>query len=152
MTSYPGFDLNFLRRVYISTAVAGALIGLMLIAYRPMEAYCFFAGIAFGVANLWGLSKVILALFKVGDINPREAVLTIIIKFPIILVLFFVVLVKFVLAQGQVELVYWYVGGFSLTYVVILLKVLAIIIFNPKPGPSEGSTVAKGPGDGGDSI
>ena len=152
MTSYPGFDLNFLRRVYISTAVAALLMGLMLVVYKPVDAFCFLAGAAFGIANLWALGKVILALIKVGEIDLREAVLTIIIKFPIILVLFFVVLKKFVLAQGRVELVYWYVAGFSLTYAVILLKVLAIIIFNPKQGPPKGSAVAKRSGDGGDSI
>lgn len=152
MTSLSGFDLNFLKRVYITTGVAGLLMGLMLVVYKPVDAFCFLAGVAFGIANLWALAKVILALIKVGEINPREAVLTIIIKFPIILVLFFVVLKIFVLAQGRVELVYWYVAGFSLTYAVILLKVLAIIIFNPKPEPPKGSAITKGSGDGGDSI
>jgi uncharacterized membrane protein len=126
MTSMPGFDLDFLKRVYITTAIAGVAIGLVMARYTPVSAYSFAAGLAFGIANLWAWSKLIQSVLKVGEINPREAVLTFIIKFPIILVLFFVVLV-----YGRVEPV-WYVAGFSLTYAVILLKVLAIIIFNPK--------------------
>ncbi len=125
MTSFPAFDLPFIRRVYITTAVAGILLGLMLFPYRPMSGYSFLAGLVFGVANFWAWAKFIPSVLKVGQINVKEAVLTFIIKFPIILVLFFVVLI-----YGRVEPV-WYVAGFSLTYAVIVLKVLAIILLSP---------------------
>ncbi len=137
MTSMKGFDLGFIRRVYITTAVAGLLIGLMLMPYNFVGGYSFIIGLAFGVANFWAWSKFIPAVIKVGEINPREAVLTFTIKFPIILVLFF-----FILYMGWVEAI-WYVGGFSLTYLVIVLKVLAIIILNPGEKPS-GRTTGKG--------
>jgi hypothetical protein len=61
-------------------------------------------------------------------------------------VLFFLVLV-----YGRVEPV-WYVAGFSLTYAVILLKVLAIIFFKPGVKPPKGKVTPGGTGDGGDSI
>ena len=109
MTSIPGFDLGFLKRVYITTGISGTLIGLMLIVYNPVGSYSFLAGLAFGIANLWAWSRVIQSLIKVGEINLREAVLTIIIKFPIILVLFFVLIYK-----GWVDVI-WYVAGFSFT-------------------------------------
>jgi len=142
----PGFDLDFIKRVYITAGVAGALIGLMLFPYNPVGGYSFLLGIAFGIANLWAWSKLIPALIKVGEINPRDAVLTIIIKFPIILVLFFIVLYK-----GWVDAI-WYVGGFSFTYLVILLKVLAIIMFTPKSKSTKGLVNKNGAGDDGDSI
>ena len=141
-----GFDLDFIRRIYITSAIAGILIGLMLFPYKPISAYSFLAGLAFGIANFWAWSKFVPSVLKVGEINPREAVLTFTIKFPIILVLFFVVLV-----YGRVEPI-WYVAGFSLTYAVILLKVLAIIIFNPGVAPREGSVSPGGNGDDGDST
>jgi fatty acid desaturase len=146
MTSMPGFDLDFIRRVYITTGIAGVLMGLMLFPYNPVGAYSFLAGLAFGIANFWAWSKFIQAVLKVGEIKPREAVLTFIIKFPIILVLFFIVLY-----EGWVEPV-WYVAGFSLTYLVILLKVLAIIIFKPRVKPPVGIAEPEGSSDDGDSA
>ena len=141
MTSIPGFDLNFLKRIYYTTGISGILIGLMLVVYNPDGSYSFIAGLVIGIANLWAWSRLIQSLIKVGEINPREAVLTIIIKFPIILVLFFVLIYK-----GWVDVI-WYVAGFSFTYLVILLKVIAIIMLSPKPKASAGSGE---PGDGGD--
>jgi uncharacterized membrane protein len=146
MSSMPGFDLNFIRRIYITSGIAGVLIGLMLFPYNPIGGYSFIAGLLFGVANFWAWAKFIPSVLKVGEINPREAVLTFLIKFPIILVLFFLVLV-----YGRVEPV-WYVAGFSLTYAVILLKVLAIIFFKPGVKPPKGKVTPGGTGDGGDSI
>jgi hypothetical protein len=146
VTSTKGFDLNFIRRIYIASAVAGILIGLMLVPYKPPAALSFIAGLFFGVVNFWAWSKFIPAVLKVGEINTREAVLTFTIKFPIILVLFFIILYK-----GWVEPI-WYVAGFSLTYLVIILKVLAIIIFNPGKKASTGAGKTGGVGDDGDSI
>lgn len=145
MTSIPGFDLSFLKRVYITTGISGTLIGLMLIVYNPVGSYSFLAGLAFGIGNLWAWSRVIQSLIKVGEINLREAVLTIIIKFPIILVLFFVLIYK-----EWVDVI-WYVGGFSFTYLVILLKVLAIIVFNPTAKSPKDSAEIGGSLDDGDS-
>ena len=146
MTSIPGFDLGFLKRVYITTGISGALIGLMLIVYNPVGSYSFLAGLAFGIANLWAWSRLIQSIIKVGEIHPREAVLTIIIKFPIILVLFFVLIYK-----GWVDVI-WYVAGFSFTYLVILLKVLAIIVFSPKAKSPKDSAKIGGSLDDGDST
>jgi len=149
MISTPGFDLNFIRRIYITSAVAGLLIGLMLLRYNPIGALSFLAGLLFGVANFWAWAKFVPAVIKVGNINPREAVLTFLIKFPIILVLFFGVLF-YGLKYEWVEPA-WYVAGFSLTYAVILLKVLAIIFFESGPKPPAGKVAPGGTGDG-DSV
>ena len=146
MTSMPGFDLGFVRRVYITTAIAGIVLGLMLFPYNPIGAYSFIAGVVLGTVNFWAWAKFIPAILKVGEISTREAVLTFIIKFPIILVIFFVILL-----YGRVDAV-WYVAGFSLTYVVIVLKVLAIIFFSHGAKSPEGGVTPGGTGDDGDSI
>jgi hypothetical protein len=145
MTSIPEFDLPFIRRIYITTGIAGILFGLMLFPYKPLSAYSFIAGLVFGVANFWAWAKFVPSVLKVGEINTREVVLTFIIKFPIILVLFFVVLL-----YGRVEPV-WYVAGFSFTYAVIILKVLAIIFFSPQ-AKKLGAARPEGQSDDGDSA
>ena len=115
--------LEFLKRVQRATLVVGviafAFVGLY---YDVSFGLGMLIGCLWGVANFWAITRVLTAVMTRGPIDRHRAFIFAAIKFPVLYVAGFLLL-----RSGWFEPISL-VAGFSLLFLVVLLKALGRVV------------------------
>jgi len=115
--------LDFIRRVMATSGVLGVLALLFVSAYYDWRfGLGVFLGTAWGIANFHFLSELVVAAVTPGIPDKRKTVLLALIKFP---VLYFA---GYLLLKHTGLPVLSSLIGFSLLFVVVVLKVLGRLL------------------------
>jgi len=115
--------LEFLKRVQMATLVVGVIAFAFVALYYDLRfGLGLLIGCLWGVGNFWAITRVLTVVMTRGQIDQRRALIFAAIKFPVLYIVGFVLL-----RSGWFEPISL-VAGFSLLFLVVLLKALGRVV------------------------